>query len=148
MTTGGALAYVRKHGVVLVSAQGPVPKLVEAIAGEPIKGSWWGHPKGREIFNTLEAVTDSPDILVCRLVSNKLTLAHKRVWPAMVRVAKHFPPRQLAQVRQEHTSSGKHVNRETPFPKWVPAEISKKARTLTEKEAIRILGRWALTLPN
>ena len=28
---------------VLQAARGPAPNLAEAIAGEPIRGSWWGH---------------------------------------------------------------------------------------------------------
>lgn len=143
MTAKEALAYIRKHGIVLVSAEGPVPKLVEAIAKERIKGSWWGHPKGHHIFAVLEAVSDSPDILVCRLVGNKVTLVHKRIWPALVRAAKRFPAGRLAQVRQEHTASGRHVNHEVAFPKWVPAEIAQKAKTLSEEAAVTILGGWA-----
>lgn len=145
MTTKEALAYVRKHGVVLVSAKGPVPRLVEVIANEPIEGSWWGHPKGNHIFATLEGVTDSPDILVCRLVGDKVTLVHKRVWPALVRAAKRFPAGRLAQIQQEHTSSGRHINHEIAFPKWVPAEIAKRAKTLSEETAIHMLGEWAKT---
>ena len=50
MDCGQALDFVREHGVVLVSASGPAPKLTEAIAGEKIKGSWWGHPKASRFF--------------------------------------------------------------------------------------------------
>ena len=53
MTPQAALAFVEKHGVVLVSARSAVPPLVEAIAGAPIRGSWWAHPKGREIFRLI-----------------------------------------------------------------------------------------------
>lgn len=132
MTPARALAFVRRHGVVLVSAQGPVPSLVSAIAGEPVKGSWWAHPKGRQIFNTLEAVTDSPDLLVCRLVGGKLTLVHRRLWPALLRMAGRFPKAALAQVRQEHTASGKHVNTVVPFPKWVPPGLKPSAADAPE----------------
>ena len=45
-----ALAFVDRHGAVLQAARGPVPNLAEAVAGERIRGSWWGHPKGRAIF--------------------------------------------------------------------------------------------------
>ena len=34
------IAFVRKHGVVLASAKGPVPNLADAVAGEKIRGSW------------------------------------------------------------------------------------------------------------
>lgn len=144
MTAAEALAFVEEHGVVLVSAKGPVPRLTEAIAGEPIKGSWWGHPKSHQIFAILEVVTESEDVLVCRLVKGKITLVHRRLWPALVRVAAHFPPNQISKVRQEHTSSGRHVNKEVPFPRWVPAEVMKQASSMSEDEALAALGEWAL----
>jgi hypothetical protein len=143
MTPSDALTFIKKQGVVLLSAKGPVPTLTEAIAGEPIKGSWWGHPKGHEIFAILEVVTESEDILVCRLVKKKITLVHRRLWPALVRVAARFSPDQLAKVRQEHTASGRHVNKEVPFPRWVPADVKELAQSLGEDEAFKALGEWA-----
>src|SRR2546425_8981183 len=143
MTGAEAIAFVRDHGVILVSAKGPVPRLTEAIAGEPIKGSWWAHPKGHHIFAILEAVTASEDVLVCRLVKGKITLVHRRLWPALVRLAARFPPDQIAKVRQEHTASGRHVNKEVPFPRWVPAEVMEQASSISEAEAIAALGEWA-----
>lgn len=41
MTAAEMLDFVREHGIVLVSAKGPAPRLTEAIIGKPIKGSWW-----------------------------------------------------------------------------------------------------------
>ena len=143
MTAAEALAFVEERGVVLVSAKGPVPRLTEVIAGEPIKGSWWGHPKSHQIFSILEFVTESEDVLVCRLVKEKITLVHRRLWPALVRLANRFPPDRIAQVRQEHTASGRHVNKEVPFPRWVPAEVLKQASSIREEEAIAALGEWA-----
>ena len=143
MTAAEALAFIEERGLVLVSAKGPVPRLTEVIAGEPIKGSWWGHPKGQQIFAILETVTDSEDVLVCRLLKGKITLVHRRLWPALVRVADRFPPDQIAQVRQEHTASGRHVNKEVPFPRWVPAAVLKQAKSMSEADAIAALGKWA-----
>jgi hypothetical protein len=146
MTAAEALAFVEEHGVVLVSAKGPVPRLTEAIVGGPIKGSWWGHPKSHRIFAILEVVTESEEVLVCRLVKGKITLVHRRLWPALVRLAARFPPDRISKVRQEHTSSGRHVNKEVAFPRWVPAEVLKQAKSLSEEEAIAALGEWALAL--
>lgn len=144
MTAAEALAFVKEHGVVLVSAKGPVPRLTEAIAGGPIKGSWWGHSKSHQIFAILEVVTESEDVLVCRLVEGKITLVHRRLWPALVRVAARFPPNRISKVRQEHTASGRHVNKEVPFPEWVPAKVKKQASSIGEEEALAALGEWAL----
>ena len=142
MTAAEALAFIEEHGVVLVSARGSVPNLAEAIAGEPIKGSWWAHPKSRRIFAILEVVTESEEVLVCRLVKGKITLVHRRLWPALVRLAAHFAPERISKVKQEHTSSGRHVNKEVPFPLWVPPEVTKQARSLSEAAAIAALGEW------
>jgi hypothetical protein len=79
--------FVARHGVVLASGRGPVPNLAEAVAGAPIRGGWWGHPKGQEIFRALQVVGDSPDVLSFRLVERKITLVHRRLWPALVRLA-------------------------------------------------------------
>ena len=147
MTSDEAMAFVKKHGVVLVSAKGPVPRLTEAIVNEPIKGSWWAHPKSHDIFAILQTVANSKDVLVCRLVNGKVTFIHRRLWPALVRVAPRFPARQIAQVHEEHTTSGRHVTREVPFPKWVPPEVTDKAKRVSEKKALAALGPWA-QVPN
>jgi hypothetical protein len=140
LTAAQALRFVHDHGAVLVAARGPLPRLVEAIAGAPLTGSWWAHPKGREIFAILQQLEDSPDILVCRVVNGHVTFVHRRLWPALVRMAAHFDHRNLAQVRQEHTSSGRHVNHETAFPRWVPQEILEASQSLTEAQARAMLG--------
>ncbi len=146
MTAAEAISFIQKHGVVLASAKGPVPRLTEAIAAEPIRGSWWAHPKSRQIFAVLQAVADSEEVLVCRLVNGKLTFVHRRLWPALVRVAKRFPAAQIAQVHEEHTTSGRHVTREVPFPKWVPAEVINQAKRMSEKKALDALGPLAMTI--
>jgi hypothetical protein len=137
------LEFIARHGVVLASAKGPVPNLAEAIAGEPIRGSWWGHPKGSEIFRGLGMVGDSPDVLCFRLVEGKVTFVHRRLWPALVRLASKLGKERLSVIRQEHTESGAHRNIVTPFPKWVPPDVKKAAQELSEREAQQQLGAWA-----
>jgi hypothetical protein len=138
----GALAFVDEHGVVLESGRGPAPSLVEAIAGEAIRGSWWGHPKGRTIFRATRAVRDSADVLVCRLLGGKITYIHRRLWPALVRLADEIGPARLDAIREEHTKSGAHKLVTMAFPQWVPTEVRKAAEKLSEVEARRQCGDW------
>lgn len=140
MTVAEALAFVERHGVVLASAKGHVPRLTEAIAGEPIRGSWWGHPEGRRIYAVLQAIADSSDVLVCRLVGGKVTLVHRRLWPALVRLAERFPAESIARLREWHTSSGRHATTQIAFPDWVPDDVSERAKAMSEEEAQRSLG--------
>ena len=142
-----ALAFVREHGVVLVSAQGKVPTLTHAIVGEDIRGSWWGHAQGKHIFAVLGAVSEDPDVLVCRLVDNKITLVHRRLWPALAACASMFDPARLARVVQEHSARGHHENIETPFPDWLPAGVMEEARSLDPAAALAALGSTLVTKP-
>lgn len=137
-----ALAFIEAHGVVLVSAKGKLPRMTEAIAGEPIKGSWWGHPAGKQIFAILEAVCDTGQVLVCRMVDGKLTLVHSRLWPLLACVADQFAPEQICQVTQEHTSSGRHLNHSTPYPDWMPAAIRAQGELAERAQALTIFGAW------
>src|SRR6186713_400560 len=93
------VAFVAKHGVVLASAKGAVPNVAEAIAG-PIRGSWWSHEKGPEIFRALGAIDDSPEVLCFKLVGGKVTFVHRRLWAALVRLADVLGEERLAVIRQ------------------------------------------------
>jgi hypothetical protein len=135
MTPRTALAFVRRHGIVLESARGPVPNLAEMVAGRRIKGSWWGDPKGKEIFWLTRAVRDSNDVLVCRLVGGKITYVHRSLWPALVRVAGLFEAKNLAAVQETHTKQGQHKLRLVPYPRWVPPGVMREARKLSEADA-------------
>ena len=117
------------------SARAGVPSLAQVVAGEFLKGSWWAHPKGNEIFLLSRAIRRSPDVLVCRLVDGKITYIHRRLWPVLVKSAGRFSKHRLASVKEVHTTAGKHKLLVTPFPKWVPNEVLRAAQKLTEKEA-------------
>jgi len=136
------LAFVERHGVVLQAARGPVPSLAETIAGGPFRGSWWGHSKGHEIFHVAEAICESPEVLVCKLVEGKVTYVHRRLWPALVKLAPRFRREQLARVWNVHTRSGAHRSRRIPFPAWVPSEVMREAERLSLAQAETILSPW------
>ncbi|MBI2993191.1 MAG: hypothetical protein HYY48_03330 [Gammaproteobacteria bacterium] len=146
MNTRQALSFIRKHGVVLVSARGPVPNLAEAIAGERIHGSWWGHAKSQQIFNVLEEVRDSDEVLVCRLVGGKVTLVHRRLWPALIRLAGRFPKRSLDAIREEHTASGRHRVIATPYPRWVPKVVLAQGKRLSVEKALSLFDPAAVIM--
>jgi len=89
-----------------------------------------------------EAVCDSPDVLVCKLIDGKVTYVHRRLWPALVRLADRFSKAQLAKVWSEHTPSGAHRSRRSPFPAWVPSDVKARAKALSAPEAEAVLGPW------
>ena len=62
------------------------PSLTALVAGAPIRGSWWGHPAGKRIFQVASALEDGGEVLFVPLLSAKVTLIHRRLWPALVTV--------------------------------------------------------------
>lgn len=136
------IAFVAAHGVVLQAARGPVPTLAHAVAGEPVRGSWWAHPAAHAIYHALGVARSSPDVLACRLIAGKVTLVHRRLWPAFVCLADAglLAPGRIAAVREEHTTAGRHESVEIPLHDWVPPDVAAAARSLTTEEAVAALG--------
>jgi hypothetical protein len=159
VTPAQALAFVERHGLVLQSARvarhgpggGTLPSLAEAVAGGPIRGSWWGHPKGRAIYAACEAVEASADVLRCKLVDGKVTYVHRRLWPALARLAEpiaaRLGPGRLDRTWSEHTPSGAHRARRQPFPAWVTADVRAAAARLPEADARAALAETGWRQP-
>ena len=139
---GKWLKFVEQHGVVLASAKGPVPNLAEKIAGEPIVGSWWSHPKAQAIFDALCAVDDSEDVRCFKLIDGKVTFVHRRNWPALAKLAEAgvVSADRAASIVQEHMPTGEHRNVTTPYPDWVPEDVATAAAALSVDDARAQLG--------
>jgi len=135
MNVKQALAWVEECGIAMESARANVPNLAQLLVGEPVRGSWWANTKGNEILRLSRSIRNSPDVLVCRLVDGKITYVHRRLWPALIRLARRFSEKSLGAVKEVHTPTGKHKVVVTPFPKWAPPEILRAAARLSEKEA-------------
>jgi hypothetical protein len=80
-TLSSALVLIEREGALTLS-----PGLVEAVAGEPVKGTWWAHPQGKLIFQLGEQLEDHEDVLVTKWIAGKVTFVHRRMWPALVRI--------------------------------------------------------------
>ena len=144
MTPKQAIAFVKANGVVLESGRGAVPSLAEAIAGAPIRGSWWAHPKANTIFLCSRAIRESADVLVCRLVGGKVTYVHRYLWPALVRLAGRFDANRLSAIQEIHTPSGGHKVKATKFMEFIPKGVARAAAKLTDEDATALLS-MALT---
>jgi hypothetical protein len=134
------LARLEAEGVLLESARGPVPSVAELVVGEPIRGSWWAHPGSHAIFERINELADHPDVVRTRLLGGKVTLVHRRLWPALVVLADRFPPERLAALHEEHTESGRHRVTEEAFADWVPDDARAAAVNLSPSEAEALLG--------
>jgi hypothetical protein len=73
------LARIREIGL-LPESNARWPSLVTLVAGAPVRGSWWGHPRGRDIFRVSTAIADSGEAELVKLLAGKLTWVHRRLW--------------------------------------------------------------------
>jgi hypothetical protein len=136
VTPQQALRFIERHGIVLESARYPgVPNLADIGVGSDRRGSWWGQPRGHAFFGLTRRVRASADVLVCRLVAGKVTYVHRRLWPAMVRLAPTIGAGRLASIREVHTPAGAHQVEQTPLRRWVSAAVRAEAAKLTMGQA-------------
>ncbi|MCI0569465.1 MAG: hypothetical protein L0Y66_01820 [Myxococcaceae bacterium] len=116
-----------------VEARGVVTQTEAAgfVAGEPIRGSWWGHPAGAAIYQALESLSEHPDVLSCKLKEGQSSFVHRRLWPALVvvqRASSLWP--ELSEEARELLS---RVQRE--------GQVSATGKVRLELErALRVLG--------
>jgi len=71
---------------LLLESDAALPSVVSLVVGEPVRGSWWGHPRGNEIYHVTDRLADHPDVMLTKLVSGKVTYVARRLWPAVVAV--------------------------------------------------------------
>ena len=76
---------LEEYGVLLESDV-KLPSVAGLVAGEPVRGSWWGHPMSHTIFRVSVKLSENPDAIVSKLVSGKVTWVHRRLWPALIAI--------------------------------------------------------------
>ena len=70
---------LEKFGLLLLSDVN-LPSIATLVAGEKVSGSWWSHKAAQRIFAVSELLEDHIDVLVMKLVSNKVTFVHRELW--------------------------------------------------------------------
>jgi hypothetical protein len=61
-----------------------LPCVTTLIVGEPIHGSWWGHRENKLIYDTLGRL--EAETARVKLLNDKVTLVHRRLWPELVAI--------------------------------------------------------------
>ena len=57
-----------------------LPSVSRLVANAPVRGSWWSHESAQEIFTVSEMLEDHPDVLIVKLISEKVTFVHRELW--------------------------------------------------------------------
>jgi hypothetical protein len=61
-----------------------LPSFTTLAVGGPIRGSWWSHPRTHEIYDLLQRFDRAAGLLSVKLVNEKVTYVHRRLWPALL----------------------------------------------------------------
>lgn len=88
---------------VLLESDVKLPSVTGLIAGEPIRGSWWGHPMSHTIFGVSVKLSEDPDVIVSKLVSGKVTWVHRRLWSALIAISSAREPWQKGLTEEART---------------------------------------------
>lgn len=70
---------LQELGLLLLS-DSSLPNVSHIVANTKVKGSWWSHESAHTIFAVSEMLEDHPDVLIMKLISDKVTFVHRELW--------------------------------------------------------------------
>lgn len=130
-------AELELHGMLLAHDVA-LPSATRCIAGQSIRGSWWGHPAGALIYESLKHVEH--DIARVKLVAQKSTLVHRRLWPQLAAVARSRQSWQTANLSDEERDLLARVEAEGPLRvDQQPLIGARKAADIAKALELRLL---------
>lgn len=154
---------LERHGLLMLQHD-RLPSVTTLVAGAPVKGSWWGHAEGHAIFNAAQALEESEDVTVAKLLDGKVTFVHRRLWGDLRAVGEAKEPWQLrglsrpgrALLRAVEKTGSLRTDLATLLSRRPPKEIAKAAlelekRLLVHSEEVhtesgahaKLLSTWA-----
>jgi len=70
---------LQELGLLLLS-DANLPSVSGLVTGEKLRGSWWSHKQAQTIFAVSELLEDHSDVLITKLISDKVTFVHRELW--------------------------------------------------------------------
>jgi len=86
---------------LLLSTDPKFPSLSGLVVGDVGGRSWWAHPEAKKMYDLSCKLSDSPDVLMAKLISGKVTYIHRPLWPAMVAIGTAREPWQMDGLSKE-----------------------------------------------
>ena len=70
---------LQKFGLILLT-DAHLPNVRQTIANKQLRGSWWSDEGAHAIFAVSQMLEDHPDVLMMKLISEKVTFVHRELW--------------------------------------------------------------------
>jgi hypothetical protein len=110
MTSEDLLERLRELDLLL-DTDAKFPSIAGYIVGGEVHGSWWAHPQSHEVFRVANALRDHADVLTIKLISGKVTMVHRPLWPAIVAIGLAREPWQTSGLSKEAAALLKKVDK-------------------------------------
>jgi hypothetical protein len=107
-------AKLKEHGLLL-QTDANLANICALVAGAPVHGSWWAHPRSHEIFRVTCELAEHPDVLVNKLISGKVTYLHRALWPAFLAIGRARESWQIERLSHDASNLLVEVDRK-PIP--------------------------------
>ena len=97
---------------LLLDTDPKFPSISGLVAGSSVRGSWWAHPQAHEMFGLACELRSHPDVLMVKLISGKVTLIYRPLWPAVFAVGTAREAWQMKALSKEAKELLKKVDKE------------------------------------
>jgi len=121
---------------LLLDTDPKFPSVTGFVAGDRVRGSWWAHPQSHEMYSLACRLRAHPDVLLVKLISGKVTLVHRPLWPAVFTVATAREPWQLEELSKDAQALLKKVDKETQLSSSGDPVRELEARLLVYSESV------------
>lgn len=101
---------LEEKGILLLQDK-TFPSIISTIIGEPITGSWWGHPMANPIYNGLNWAIEKESILSAKLLSKKVTYIDKKLYPFFFSIISEVRLWQIEGISKESAELLKKINK-------------------------------------
>ena len=125
---------------LLLESDAKLPSVASLIAEEPIKGSWWTHARSHDIFKVLGQFADHSDVIFTKLISGKVTLVHRKLWPEIFAIGEAPAPWQMKSLSRSASRLLEVVDQHgsirtdaLDWPKNSSAKLGEAARELEKR---------------
>jgi hypothetical protein len=121
---------------LLLDTDRKFPNVTALIAGETVRGSWWTHPKAREMYRVASELRDHPDVLSIKLVSGKITYIQRPLWSAVYAVGTAREPWQTRGLSKDATALLRQADKENELLTSGDAVRELEARLLIHAQSV------------
>jgi hypothetical protein len=97
---------------LLLDTDPKFPSISGLVAGPSVRGSWWAHPQAHEMFGLACELRSHPDVMIAKLISGKVTLIYRPLWPAVFAVGTAREAWQMKALSKEAKGLLKKVDKE------------------------------------